>query len=741
MTSNEPQAQKAPPPEKVRFSIGAKLITITFIVLVLSLGSVTALVSWLVHRDLRILAEETNFEVNRRSAQEAQSILQTKQANAALFARAGGQEPSPQETNFFFAQNPAVAALFVAVAGQDAQIIGNTAFFEGRLIDPALAASFAENQREALDRAALGESLILNASPWFGIPMLALYFPFPGDGAVGVAAIFSAESLNEAFGFGANQSFLINDMGDILVHTDIGLVMNAANVAGRSFTRYVWDNPLRNAQTVFTDEEGTRFLRAFTKLGIAGGTVITNIEYDLIFDSFAATIRRNIYLAAVVLSLSLLLVWFFAKRISVSLKALTSATNKIESGSFKTDLRSKRSDELGVLISSFQRMSGALEKFNQAIENRPTAQQSSAQQPPAHQVQVQPPAQTQAAAEAAAAAEAKKNDDYAQSVFKVKLAERAGREKLALQEERTRQAELALQAEISRQKERALQAELALEEELARQKELARKSQASAAAAEKEELARQKSLAEIRALQSGFKVDGQARLATVFFSSINEFATKSEAYTRGFPDEAAASIVRCLNNYFSHMVKCIEKTKGVVDKFIGDALLAYWGMAPAGTPEKDAFNCITTALMMRKTLYKINKKRKPGVPAIHIGCGINSGIVTAGAIGFNSKKEYTILGDPVNVASKIKALAKPLGVDILIGEETWQLINNYFITEEMPPMSFGAGKKSMRIFAVVNFSGINKGPQTLEEVREMLGIGNSESAEYANAKYAKAAVG
>jgi adenylate cyclase len=174
------------------------------------------------------------------------------------------------------------------------------------------------------------------------------------------------------------------------------------------------------------------------------------------------------------------------------------------------------------------------------------------------------------------------------------------------------------------------------------------------------------------------------------------------------------------------MVECVEMTGGVVDKFIGDAVMAHWGTAyTSGSPQNDAFNCVKAALMMRMALIKMNMIRVDenlGNPPIHIGCGINTGIVTAGQIGSNLRMEYTVIGDPVNLASRTEALNKPLGTDILITEDTWNLVRDYFITEEMPAVEVKGKKRPVRLLAVVNFSSMSSGPRTLAEVRKLLGI-------------------
>jgi adenylate cyclase len=128
---------------------------------------------------------------------------------------------------------------------------------------------------------------------------------------------------------------------------------------------------------------------------------------------------------------------------------------------------------------------------------------------------------------------------------------------------------------------------------------------------------------------------------------------------------------------------------------------------------------------MRKALYEMNKARRKGDPSnppIAIGCGINTGVITAGQLGSNMRMEYTVIGDPVNLASRIESLTKALGVDILISENTWNLVKKHFITEEMPSVTVKGKEKPVRIFAVINFSNIDKGAKTLADVRKLLDI-------------------
>ena len=181
----------------------------------------------------------------------------------------------------------------------------------------------------------------------------------------------------------------------------------------------------------------------------------------------------------------------------------------------------------------------------------------------------------------------------------------------------------------------------------------------------------------------------------------------------------------------TQMVECVNDTHGVVDKFIGDAVMAVWG-APtsAGNPREDALNCIRAALRMRAALIIFNQGRGGDKkPIIRIGCGINSGPVVAGQIGSKKRMEYTVIGDAVNLASRTESLNKPLGTDILITENTYNLVKDKVLVEEMPSVTVKGKSAPLRMFAVINMpeeTGIpgagEKGPKTLAQIRAKLGI-------------------
>jgi adenylate cyclase len=170
----------------VRFSIGAKLITIITFIVLISLSSINALVSWLVRGDLRVAAEENNFEANRYSAMAAETAFHNVLSNSLVLMRtitsAGtGSTIARESLDFFFERHPEVAAVFFT-AGTQTELLVNERFFDSGSMDSSLAASYRDANQVALMRAAAGETVLLNAAPHFAAPVLALFFPWQSGG-------------------------------------------------------------------------------------------------------------------------------------------------------------------------------------------------------------------------------------------------------------------------------------------------------------------------------------------------------------------------------------------------------------------------------------------------------------------------------------------------------------------------------------------------------------------------------
>jgi len=215
-------------------------------------------------------------------------------------------------------------------------------------------------------------------------------------------------------------------------------------------------------------------------------------------------------------------------------------------------------------------------------------------------------------------------------------------------------------------------------------------------------------------LKGEIKLGGERKTATVFFSDIRSFTAISEKLE---PEE----VVEFLNAYMTRMVDCVNKTRGVVDKYIGDAVMAVWG-APVSYGN-DTENAINGALMMRRALIEFNRGRGGDKkPIIKIGCGLNTGPVLAGQIGSNEKMEYTVIGDTVNLASRIESLNKPFGTDILISTDTYNQVKEIFRTEPMQKIKVKGKSEPQQIYAVLGRYDDPECPRTLEDVRRIVGI-------------------
>lgn len=193
-------------------------------------------------------------------------------------------------------------------------------------------------------------------------------------------------------------------------------------------------------------------------------------------------------------------------------------------------------------------------------------------------------------------------------------------------------------------------------------------------------------------MKGDLELGGSKKQVVVFFSDIRDFTKFSEGHT---PEE----VVDMLNEYFHVMVGIISRNKGIVDKFIGDAIMAVWG-APTAAAE-DPQNAVKACLEMRLALAQLNESRQSrGKIPIKIGMGLHFGEAISGTIGSDERMEYTVIGDTVNQASRIESSTKAFGTDLLISDTLFDAVKSEFWIEEAGRVEVKGKSEPLTLFKV-----------------------------------------
>jgi adenylate cyclase len=166
---------------------------------------------------------------------------------------------------------------------------------------------------------------------------------------------------------------------------------------------------------------------------------------------------------------------------------------------------------------------------------------------------------------------------------------------------------------------------------------------------------------------------GEERTATVLFSDIRNFT----GLTAGKP---SGEVLAWLNDYFTAMSEVVRKNQGFLNKFIGDGLLVVFGVPLGQSVKDDACRAVRTAVEMLERVEALNAERAPERPELKIGIGIHTGELTAGTVGSRDRQEYSVIGETVNLASRLEGLCKELKVSIVLSPTTQELVRRAFDT-------------------------------------------------------------
>ncbi|MBD3303993.1 CHASE2 domain-containing protein [Candidatus Woesearchaeota archaeon] len=192
---------------------------------------------------------------------------------------------------------------------------------------------------------------------------------------------------------------------------------------------------------------------------------------------------------------------------------------------------------------------------------------------------------------------------------------------------------------------------------------------------------------------SKLKLGGARKEITVFFSDIRGFTTISEKLS---PEK----LVHILNEYLTAMTDIVMKHKGVVDKYIGDAIMAFWG-APMKQPNHAEMACSTSVDMIKK-LGELKKKwASEKFPEINIGIGLNTGHAVIGNMGSYERFDYTAMGDTINLGSRLEGLTKAYGVNIIASESTKKAVKGKFVFRKLDLVRVKGKNKPITIYELV----------------------------------------
>jgi adenylate cyclase len=203
-----------------------------------------------------------------------------------------------------------------------------------------------------------------------------------------------------------------------------------------------------------------------------------------------------------------------------------------------------------------------------------------------------------------------------------------------------------------------------------------------------------------------YSMKGESREMTVLFSDVRDFTSISEGLTpEGLKD--------LMNTYLTAMTEKVQERRGTIDKYIGDAIMAFWG---APLPDADhATHALETAIAMQKGLRDLDAPfAKRGWPMLHIGVGLNCGTMNVGDMGSKFRRSYTVMGDSVNLASRLEGLTKEYGVGILVTANIVKAAPT-FVYREIDKVRVKGKLEGVAIFEPAGRQG-EVGPETVAEI-------------------------
>ena len=193
------------------------------------------------------------------------------------------------------------------------------------------------------------------------------------------------------------------------------------------------------------------------------------------------------------------------------------------------------------------------------------------------------------------------------------------------------------------------------------------------------------------------QLGGDSRELSIMFTDVRGFTTISEHY-----GEDVQGLTKIMNRYMTVMTKAILENNGTLDKYIGDAQMAFWN-APLDN-KQHALDAVRTSFQMLKDLEIFNEDiKEEGIPAFGMGLGINTATVVVGNMGSDQRFDYTCLGDGVNLAARLEGQSKPYGVKLVVGPQTAESVGDVYQVVELDLIAVKGKTKPVSIYTVLPF--------------------------------------
>lgn len=188
------------------------------------------------------------------------------------------------------------------------------------------------------------------------------------------------------------------------------------------------------------------------------------------------------------------------------------------------------------------------------------------------------------------------------------------------------------------------------------------------------------------------KPGGDKKNATVFFADIRGYTSFSEGQEPEY-------IIEILNEYFSEAVEHVVESGGYIDKFIGDCIMAVWGV-PLVSEEKDAINAVACALEIQQLIRSSTRRFwQKEASKLKVGIGINTGPLVAGNLGSQRRMDYSVIGDTVNLAARLEGVAK--ADEVIITQTTREYLGDHFKLEKRPAVRVKGKADPIQIYNVL----------------------------------------